>query len=462
MKNKYLLGTLIFILVWTSFPLCSNADEYDDGLEKSKQVYTDLQRQADEARKAYSSLQGERNATQTNVNKLQNDKKGFLDQRNEYNNKLNNINDEISANEAEMDVVSEKIVKLSSELMEAKEQEVERYKNLKLRIKSTYENGGDRGALEVLLGAGSFHDSFTRFEYLNAVVSYDNKKVNEYKALQREIEAKTAEVKVEEDKLKAIQDKLDGKQNELVNLTASINGQIRTTDRSITSETGKLADYDKKLAEADKRIKELEAKAAAAQVEYAKKLEEKLKVKENTGGSYSASDYELIMLAATIQAEADGESYQGKLGVGSVIMNRVKSSAFPNSVEGVITQNMQFASWRSGKVQLFMERGPNSTCVQAAREVLNGARIGDYLFFMTRYWADHYGIAEYQMIGNHAFFYRWVTKEKPPEEPQPEQQPEPQPEQPQEAPAEEQHEEDNSDEEEHNDDDSDDDGGDDE
>ncbi|MBO4913173.1 MAG: cell wall hydrolase, partial [Butyrivibrio sp.] len=451
MKNKILLGTLIFILVWTSFPLCCIADEYDADLEQSKQTLSDLQRQVDEAKKAMDSLQGERNATQTNVNKLQNDKKGFLNQRNEYNNKLNDINDEISANEAEMDVVSEKIVKLSSELMEAKAQEDERYKNLKLRIKSTYENGGDRGALQLLLGAGSFHDFFTRFEYLNAVVSYDNKKVNEYKALQREIEAKTAEVKVEEDKLKAIQDKLDGKQNELVNLTASINGQIRTTDRSITSETGKLADFDKKLAEADKRLKELEAKAAAAQAELAKKLEERLKTKENLGGSYSASDYELIMLAATIQAEADGESYQGKLGVGSVIMNRVKSSAFPNSVEGVITQNMQFASWRSGKVQLFMDRGPNSMCIQAARAVLDGARIGDYLFFMTRYWADHYGIAEYQMIGNHAFFYRWVTKEKPPEEPkqtEQEQQPEQQPEQPQEAPAEEQHEDDNSDEEE--------------
>ena len=360
-----------------------------------------------------------------------------------------------------MDVVSEKIVKLSSELMEAKEQEVERYKNLKLRIKSTYENGGDRGALQLLLGAGSFHDFFTRFEYLNAVVSYDNKKVNEYRALQREIEAKTAEVKVEEDKLKSIQDKLDDKQNELENLTASINGQIRTTDKSISTETGKLADFDKKLAEADKRLKELEAKAAAAQAELAKKLEERLKTKENLGGSYSASDYELIMLAATIQAEADGESYQGKLGVGSVIMNRVKSSAFPNSVEGVITQNMQFASWRSGKVQLFMDRGPNSMCIQAARAVLDGARIGDYLFFMTRYWADHYGIAEYQMIGNHAFFYRWVTKEEPPEEPkqtEQEQQPEQQPEQPQEAPAEEQHEDDNSDEEENHDDDSNDDG----
>ena len=99
-------------------------------------------------------------------------------------------------------------------------------------------------------------------------------------------------------------------------------------------------------------------------------------------------------------------------------MNRVKSSAFPNSVIGVITQNMQFASYRSGKIEYFIERGPNSTCLRAAQEVLDGARIGDYLFFMTQYWADYYRIISYTMIGNHAFFYRWETYDPPePEEP---------------------------------------------
>jgi hypothetical protein len=100
-------------------------------------------------------------------------------------------------------------------------------------------------------------------------------------------------------------------------------------------------------------------------------------------------------------------------------MNRVKSSAFPNTVIGVITQNMQFASYRSGKVELFVERGPNSTCVRAAQEVLGGARIGDYLFFMTKYWADYYRITSYTMIGNHAFFYRWETYAAPEPEPEP-------------------------------------------
>ena len=72
---------------------------------------------------------------------------------------------------------------------------------------------------------------------------------------------------------------------------------------------------------------------------------------------------------------------------------------------------MQFASYRSGKVELIIANGPNSTCIQAAQEVLDGARVGDYLFFMTKYYADYYRISEYDMIGNHAFFYRWITND---------------------------------------------------
>ena len=97
-------------------------------------------------------------------------------------------------------------------------------------------------------------------------------------------------------------------------------------------------------------------------------------------------------------------------------MNRVKSSAFPNSVIGVITQPMQFAPYRSGKVEFIIANGPNSTCIRAAQEVLAGARIGDYLFFMTQYWADYYRIKNYTMIGHHAFFYRWETYDPEPGE----------------------------------------------
>ena len=135
--------------------------------------------------------------------------------------------------------------------------------------------------------------------------------------------------------------------------------------------------------------------------------DESFEVYEDTSGAYSANESEIIMLAATIQAEAGNQSYTGKLAVGSVIMNRVKSSKFPNTIYGVITQENQFEPWRKGIVTRFIEAGPNETCMEIARAVVNGSRNGNWLFFMTPKWAQYYGITGYTTIGGHAFFYKW-------------------------------------------------------
>ncbi len=324
--------------------------------------------------------------------------------------------------------VSAQIVDLNGQLQEAEEMERDRYELLKKRLQSTYESGGTSGLARILLESGSLSDFLTKFEYLDAIIRYDRKKISEYKDLQSSIKLKKAEVEEKEAELDAYQDQLDEKHDELSSLTDTVKSQLNSTNSSLSNEKNKLADYENQLANLDQKMKALESQVAAAQAELAKQIAERLALtREDTSGSYSASDTELAWLAATIQAEAGGESYTGKLAVGSVIMNRVKSSAFPNTVIAVITQNMQFASYRSGKVELIINNGPNSTCMRAAQEVLDGARVGDYLFFMTKYWADYYGIAEYTMIGNHAFFYRWITIPKPEPEPQPEPQPEPEP-----------------------------------
>ena len=88
-------------------------------------------------------------------------------------------------------------------------------------------------------------------------------------------------------------------------------------------------------------------------------------------------------------------------------MNRVLSSYFPNSVSGVVSQSGQFSSYTSGKVNLIAAQGPKAECMQAATQVLNGYRLGNWLFFMRQANADSYGITGYVPIGNHVFFYKW-------------------------------------------------------
>ena len=443
MKKRFILGIILISLVINQFAFVSYADEVDDHISEMKEqeaetqaAISDLEKQTKETKNAINELQGQKEQTQQSVNNLEDQKGALQSTINGYNNKLTTLNEEISEAESALAEVSSEIVALNNELQEAQQQEQDRYNLLKKRLQSTYESGGSAGLLRIVLESGSISEFLTKFEYLNAIVRYDRRKITEYKELQAQIEAKKSEVEEKEAELDKYQSELDEKHDELSSLNEEVKGQLSATNSTLNSEKGKLDNYESELKRLDEKMKSLEAETAAAQAKLAQQIAERLAIsKEDLSGSYSATDEELMWLAATIQAEADGESYTGKLGVGTVIMNRVKSSAFPNTIIGVITQNMQFAPYRSGKVELIIANGPNSTCVRAAQEVLAGARIGDYLFFMTQYWADYYRLKSYTMIGNHAFFYVWDTYPAP--EPEPEQEPEAQPE-PQNEPAQEQ------------------------
>lgn len=412
-------------IVTATYSVC-HADEYDDKIadmqdqeRQTQETISDLEKQTQATKNSIALLKEQRQEAESNVSELKDRSAELRNEIEGYNGRLDALDGEIKEAESAMSEVSAQIVSLNGELSAIRQRKEARQSMLKKRIKNVYEKGGSSGMLKNILEAGSFKNMLTRYEYVDAMIRYDRQKIVECQELEKELELKVAEVETKEDELNAYQEDLDEKYTQLENLTDEVQGKLDSTNVSINAEAGKLKDYDEKLASLDKTMKSLESQTAAAQAQLAKQIAKRLAMKkEDTSGSYAASASELEWLAATIQAEADGESYTGKLAVGSVIMNRVKSSAFPNDVRGVITQSMQFASYRSGKVELIIEKGPNSTCISAAQEVLDGARVGDYLFFMTKYYADYYGISEYEMIGNHAFFYRWVVKEKPPEEPE--------------------------------------------
>ena len=82
--------------------------------------------------------------------------------------------------------------------------------------------------------------------------------------------------------------------------------------------------------------------------------------------SYSNSD--VYLLARLIYGEARGESYIGQVAVGAVVMNRVKSSSFPNTISAVIYQPYAFTAVADGQINLT----PNARAISAAKEALNG------------------------------------------------------------------------------------------
>ena len=82
----------------------------------------------------------------------------------------------------------------------------------------------------------------------------------------------------------------------------------------------------------------------------------------------NTSDVQLM--ARAINGEARGEPYEGQVAVGAVILNRVKSSQFPNTIAGVIYQSGAFTAVSDGQINVPIKEG--STVLKAAQDAMNG------------------------------------------------------------------------------------------
>ncbi len=140
--------------------------------------------------------------------------------------------------------------------------------------------------------------------------------------------------------------------------------------------------------ETNEEIKEREALEAA----------EKAKLTYNAG-AFAATADETRLLAALIHCEAGGEIYEGQLAVGAVVMNRVRSAAFPNTISEVIYASGQFTPALTGRLEEVYNGNIYESCYKAAEEALAGnTNVGDAVYFRRA------GKREGIEIGNHVFW----------------------------------------------------------
>ena len=153
------------------------------------------------------------------------------------------------------------------------------------------------------------------------------------------------------------------------------------------------------------KIEEELRKQAEAEAAKQKAAEAMEKAKKNLGnltsnrGAVSADADELRLLGALIYCEAGNQPYEGMVAVGAVVMNRVKSPRYPNSIYSVIYASGQFTPAMSGKVARVYESGPPERCLQAAAAALMGeTTVGDATHFRRN--NGHPGI----VLGAHVFW----------------------------------------------------------
>jgi spore germination cell wall hydrolase CwlJ-like protein len=144
----------------------------------------------------------------------------------------------------------------------------------------------------------------------------------------------------------------------------------------------------------------LEAEAQAKAAEEAARLEAEAQQAALAAQTAAISAEELKLLANIIYCEAGSESYVGKVAVGNVIMNRVKSASQPNTITEVVYAKGQFSPVRNGSLQRALSSDKaDAACYQAAIEALAGAQpVGGKLFFRRNNGRSG------QVIGHHVFY----------------------------------------------------------
>lgn len=131
----------------------------------------------------------------------------------------------------------------------------------------------------------------------------------------------------------------------------------------------------------------------------AREREEAERKRKANRGAVAADADEVRLLGALIYCEAGNQPYEGKLGVGAVVMNRVKSGAYPNTIHSVIYASGQFTPAMTGKVAKVYEGNVPDSCLQAAQAAINGeTTVGGATHFRRAGRHDGY------VLGDHVFW----------------------------------------------------------
>ena len=198
----------------------------------------------------------------------------------------------------------------------------------------------------------------------------------------------------------------------LVETEISNEEAVAANEQVIAERTGETASEDEFFAEEEVQQDEtaaLQAEASEAaqnEIEEVQAAEEAARIEAEAQQAALAaqtaaiSAEELKLLANIIYCEAGSESYVGKVAVGNVIMNRVKSASQPNTITEVVYAKGQFSPVRNGSLQRALSSDKaDEACYQAAIEALAGAQpVGDKLFFRRNNGRSG------QVIGHHVFY----------------------------------------------------------
>ncbi|MBO4337344.1 MAG: cell wall hydrolase, partial [Lachnospiraceae bacterium] len=287
------------------------------------------------------------------------------------------------------------IVKAKLDIEDAKREESRQYDLMKRRLRAVYERG-DTSLLETFMRTSDYADFLNKSEYLGKLEEYDQQMFDVLKSQRESVEEKERILQVEVEQLNELLDDSEAERNKVSTLVNSTSGTIAATSGAISAAEIEQQEYESELKQQEANISALNKKLAE---EKAMTQKASQMAWSSTGDlGFNVSDREL--LACIIYCEAGGEPYTGQVAVGSVVINRMRSAAFPNTMVGVIYQKGQFTPARSGRLATRLSLGATESCYRAADEAMAGAQpVGNCLYFRTKI-PQINGI----VIGGHVFY----------------------------------------------------------
>ena len=316
----------------------------------------------DRTEKEKDTLQDELDRTQENLGTLEG-------KRDSLEKELSYLNTQMNA-----------VVSNLEELEEARATEERQKASMAAMVRSMYERQED-SYLTALLSAGSLSGLLNMADQIEKVAAYDQKMLDTYIDNRMLIEEQEARLQTEKTELEELIAQAQAEKDK-------VSGLIDQASSSINQYSNQISDAERKALAYEAEIKKKEE-----DLDYLRqKLAEEIALSQAAANGVWRNISEVAfaegdrkLLANLIYCEAGGEPYDGQVAVGSVVINRVLSSQFPDTVVGVVYQGGQFSPVASGRLELALAADlATDSCYRAADAAMSGVtNVGSCVFFRT-------------------------------------------------------------------------------
>ena len=356
------------------------ASMYLSGLPVMDAYAATTKEKLEQAQKENEETKNKLNETQSNIASMEEEKSGLQSKLNQLNKDLTAVSEKLADLEQQIKDKEEEIEQTQADLEAAIATEEKQYADMKKRVQYMYEKK-DSLYLEILFSANGFGDFINKATYIQDLSEYDQNLMEEYENTRKLIEEKKAELKKEKEELDALKEETKAEQEK-------VTGYVNSTSSSIKQYSGQIADAEAQATAYEEEIKKQEEDIAYLKKKLAEeiamsKLSAQSKWRDISEVQFAEGDR--YLLANLIYCEAGGEPYAGQLAVGAVVINRVLSGVYPDTVTGVIYQNRQFSPAGSGRLALALsENRATPACYKAADEAMAGqTNVGNCVYFRT-------------------------------------------------------------------------------